>query len=168
MSKRGMQRLTAAGSALALLVLSQFVAACGETGDTDPTPVQTFKITPAANATAARTPVPATTPASEPTSPATPAAGGAITLVGINNEFDAEELDAPGGSITIQFDNRDSGTIHNLHVFKGGDSDGESVGETELEVGPVTQTLTMDLVPGEYFYACDAHPNTMSGTLTVN
>jgi plastocyanin len=141
---------------------------CGETGDTDPTPVQTFKITPAANATAARTPAPATTPVSEPTSPATRAAGGVITLVGINSEFDLEVLAAPAGTVTIEFDNRDGGVPHNLHVFKGDDADGESVGETELEVGPVTQTLTMDLEPGEYFYVCDAHPNTMEGILTVN
>jgi plastocyanin len=162
------RRLTAAGAALAMLTSAVLGAGCGEAGDTDPTPVQTFKITPAANATDARTPVPATTPASEPTSPATSVAGGAIALASINSQFDLEQLAAPAGTVTIEFDNRDGGTVHNLHVFKGGDSDGESVGETELEAGPVTQTLTMDLEPGAYFYVCDAHPNTMSGTLTVN
>lgn len=168
MSKRWMQRSTAAGFALALLVLSQFGAACGETGDTggtDPTPVQTFKITPAANATAENTPTQATTPADQPTSP--PAGGGVIALAGINNTFDKEELKARAGSITIEFDNRDGGVVHNVQVHKGADADGESVGETELEAGPVMQTLTMDLEPGDYFYVCVAHPNTMTGILTV-
>lgn len=158
------RRWTAAGAALAMLTSALLSAGCGETGDTDPTPVQTFKITPAANATAA----PATTPASDPTATATATADGSLTLAGINNTFDNEELAAPAGTITIEFDNQDGGVPHNLHVFKGDGADGESVGETELEVGPVTQTLTMDLEPGDYFYVCDAHPNTMSGTLAVN
>jgi len=131
--------------------------------------VQTFKITPAANATVPpdTTAVSSTTPASDSTSAPTGAAGAPLTLVGISNTFDPEELAAPAGRVTIEFDNRDGGVVHNLHVYTGDDNDGESVGETELEVGPVTQTLTMDLAPGEHFYVCDAHPNTMSGTLTV-
>lgn len=162
------RRLTATGAVLAMLTSALLGAGCGETADTDPTPVQTFKITPAANATAASTPAPATAPASEPTSAATSAAEEPLTLAGINSKFDKEELEAPAGTVTIEFDNQDGGIPHNLHVFKGDDPDDESVGETELEVGPVTQTLTMDLEPGGYFYQCDAHPNTMSGTLTVN
>lgn len=158
------RRSIANGAALTMLAFAVVGAACGETGDTDPTPVTTFKITPAANATVA----PPTTPASDPTSEATKSAEGPLTLVGLNNTFDLEELAASAGSVTIEFDNRDGGVVHNLHVYEGDDSDGESVGETDLEVGPVTQTLTMDLQPGDHFYVCDAHPNTMSGTLTVN
>jgi plastocyanin len=155
--------LTAAGTALAVLTSALLGVGCGETGDTDPTPVQTFKITPSANATVS----PPTTPASDPTSAATSAAGGTLTLAGINNAFDEEELDARAGSVTIEFDNRDGGVVHNIHFFRGDDADDESVAETELEVGPVKQTLTFDVQPGAYFYQCDAHPNTMSGTLAV-
>lgn len=158
-----MRRLTATGSALAVLTWALLGVGCGETGDTDPTPVQTFKITPAA---AARTA--SATPSAAATAAATPAPGGeAITLAGIANEFDKEEIEAPAGRVVIEFDNKDGGVVHNLHVFKGDDADGDSVGETELEAGPITQTLTLELEPGDYFYQCDVHPNTMSGTLTV-
>jgi plastocyanin len=160
------------------LVVSVVVTAlgawgCGETGDTDPTPVRTFKITPAANATpspgADATDTPAT---SEPTAAGpseTAPAGGptAITIAGISSEFDVEEFEAPAGRLTVTFDNQDGGVIHNIHFYRGPDSDGESVAETELEVGPIEQTITFDVEPGEYYYVCDAHPTTMEGTLTV-
>ncbi len=159
-----LQRLTSTGTAIVMLASALLGVGCGETGPTDPTPVRTFKITPAANATAA----PATTPASDPTATATSAASGSLALAGINNGFDNEALAARAGSVTIEFDNRDGGVVHNIHFFSGDDAEDESVAETELEVGPIKQTLTFDAQPGNYFYQCDAHPNTMSGTLTVN
>lgn len=162
------RRLTAVGIALTMLTGAVLGAGCGETGDSDPTPVTTFQITPAANATAA----PATTteaPTAAATAPtsATSDAGGPLTLVGVNNTFEPEELAAPAGSITIEFDNRDGGVVHNVHIFLGSDNDGESVAETELEVGPTEQTVTFEAEAGEYYYVCDAHPTTMEGTLTV-
>jgi plastocyanin len=101
----------------------------------------------------------------EPVPP--PAAGEPIVIAGIGNTFDVEEVSAPAGTITIEFDNRDAGVIHNIHFFAGSNSDGATVAETELEVGPIKQTLTFDAQPGEYFYQCDAHPTTMEGNLTV-
>jgi plastocyanin len=156
------------------LALIAFAAwGCGETGDADPTPVRTFKITPAANATVTSV---ATEPAGSPTAPAvttptavpgTPGAGTTIEIAGISNEFDVEEVTAPAGPITVIFDNRDGGVLHNIHFFAGDDADGEDVGETELEVGPIEQVLELNLEPGEYYYRCDAHPTTMEGILTV-
>src|SRR5512134_1820118 len=95
----------------ALLALGALAAAgCGETGDTDPTPVQTFKITPAGNATA---PPQASAEPDEPTVEPTPPDGNGdattIEIAAINTTFDVEEATAPAGSITIDFDNRDSG-----------------------------------------------------------
>jgi plastocyanin len=69
--------------------------------------------------------------------------------------------------VTIQFANKDSGVPHNLHVFQGVDAKGDSVGETDIASGPVTQNLKLNLAAGGYFYRCDAHPTTMNGTLTV-
>jgi plastocyanin len=148
-------------------------AACGDAATQDPTPVQTYKITPAAGAattappTAEATEAPATTP--EPTSDGGGDGGGVteFEIDGINNEFDIEELEAPAGRIVITFNNRDGGVPHNIHFFEGDDADGESVGETDLEPGPIVQTLEMDLEPGQYFYQCDVHPTTMTGTLVV-
>jgi plastocyanin len=140
---------------------------CGETGDTDPTPVRTFKITPAAGGSAA-TPAPQASPTRPAAQPASPGAGTTITIAGLNNEFDIEEVEVPAGTVTVVFDNRDSGVVHNIHFFEGDDDDGESVAETEIEAGPLEQTLTFDVEPGEYFYQCDAHPTTMTGTLLAN
>jgi len=161
------RRRTGTALALAMLVAGSIGVACGETGDTDPTPVQTFKITPAANATASPVASAATSAPTAPSAPGTPAAGNRIAIAGIGNVFDVEEIEASVGSVTIEFDNRDGGVLHNIHFFKGSDSDGESVAETELEAGPIEQTLTFDVEPGEYFYQCDAHPTTMEGTLVV-
>jgi plastocyanin len=156
------QRFTVAALSVAMLA----GAACGPATAADPTPVQTWKITPASGAA---TRLPPTPPVETPTpGPVeTPGSGTTVALVGVNSTFDVETLQAPAGSVTIEFDNRDSGVVHNVHVFRGDSARGESVGETELEPGPVRQELTMALDPGEYFYQCDAHPTTMQGELTV-
>ena len=159
-------RVSGLFAGMALCALASLAAdGCANDAASDPTPVQTFKITPAANATSApqQTEAPATpTEATSPSPDGTP-----IAIAGIGSEFNVEEVSTPAGSVTVEFDNRDGGVLHNIHFFKGGDNDGESVAETELEVGPITQTLTFDVEPGEYFYQCDAHPTTMEGILTV-
>ena len=164
---------TSRRAALGLVLFSMGFAAlagwsCGETGDTDPTPVATFKITPSANSTstsASPSPAPSAAPTDEPRG--TPGASTVLEVAGVNSQFDVEDLTAPAGSITVEFDNRDSGIVHNIHFYRGSDDQGESVAETELESGPIEQTVTFDVEPGEYYYVCDAHPTTMEGTLTV-
>jgi plastocyanin len=147
-------------------VLGVLSAACGEIEADDPTPVQTWKITPASGS---RTAAPPTEPAETSTQAPdqTPGAGATLSLVGINSTFDKETLEAPAGPVTIEFDNRDGGVVHNVHFFRGDSARGESVGETDLEPGPVKQTLTMTLESGDYYYQCDVHPTTMKGTLRV-
>jgi plastocyanin len=154
-------------------------AACGNAEESDPTPVQTFKITPAATRSpsapatepAAETAtVPAGETATEPieeTATAPSGEGTTLEVVGLNTLFDVQELTAPAGTITVVFDNRDGGIVHNIHFYRGTDATGEDIAATELEPGPVVQELTMELEPGEYFYVCDAHPATMTGILTV-
>jgi len=156
-------RIAAAVSLTVLVAASAAAAACESGVAADPTPVQTWKITPAAGGTS--TPRPQVTSTAMPAG--TPAAGNEFTIRGISNEFDVEEITAPAGAITIIFDNRDGGVVHNIHFFEGTDDEGADAGETALEPGPVVQTLPLDLEPGEYYYQCDAHPTTMTGTLTV-
>ena len=164
-------RLTIIRGAVAVAVVLGTAGsiACGDTTEADPTPVQTWKITPAAGGgVATATPsVAQTAEATRTTSDATPAAGGALQIAGVGSTFDADELTAAAGSVTIEFDNRDAGVVHNLHVFKGANAQGESIDATDIAVGPVQQTLTMELEAGDYFYQCDAHPTTMKGTLAV-
>lgn len=88
--------------------------------------------------------------------------GGAVTIVADDVAWDADCIEAVAGeALVITIDNRDDGVLHNLHLR---DAPGEPT--TELEKGPVTQTLEVDLPAGDYEYICDIHPN-MLGTLRV-
>ena len=168
--------LVAAGAMMLLLT-----ACSSGSAQDDPTPVQTWWITPAAagfGTPSASTPgngsptssASAAAAAGSPTaaSATAPAGGGALTLTAQDSTFKPETLTAAAGAVTINMDNKDSGVIHNLHVFQGADAKGTSMGQTALEAGPTQQKLDLNLAAGAYFYRCDAHPTTMKGTLTVN
>jgi plastocyanin len=144
-----------------MLGLALTVVSCANSTEADPTPVRTFKITPAAPRTAVATASPSVVGA------ATGSAGGGIDIVGRDTKFDVTELSASAGVVTIRFDNLDAGIVHNLHVFRGASAQGESVGQTTFAAGPVKQELQVNLSAGAYFFECDAHPTTMKGTLTV-
>lgn len=90
-----------------------------------------------------------------------------ITLVAKDTLWDQTKLEVTAGEVTFTVDNRDGGIVHNLHIYKGTDNTGEDIGETELEAGPVEQTLTVTFEPGTYFFVCDVHPATMAGTIEV-
>ncbi len=158
-------------AAAGMLVVS---AACGSSTSKEPTPVTTFKITPAATRAASATPAAVPTVTAAPAAAATGtavttrAAGTTLTVVGKDIAFDKTTLQAKAGAVTIMFDNQDGGVQHDFHVFRGTNASGESVGTTKIETGPVKQTLTLTLAPGAYFYQCDVHPTQMEGTLTVS
>lgn len=87
---------------------------------------------------------------------------GRLELVAEDTAFDQTELAADAGALVISFDNRDDGIMHNLHVT------GDGVDEkTDIETGPTTQTLELELDAGTYSYTCDVHPQQMKGELTV-
>ena len=94
-------------------------------------------------------------------------AGSLLTVVGLDERFQPQELEAPAGPVTITFDNQDEGVLHNIRFYEGSDSDGRFIRKSELERGPEVQTLSMDLQPGSYFYDCEVHPASMTGTLLV-
>jgi len=147
-------------------VSAVILTGCGEATEADPTPVKTWKITPAANGESTPTPPPAEatpTPAA-----AAPAGGTVLEVKGVSSIFDVEELEASAGSVTIKFDNQDAGVVHNIHFFDGEDAKADDLAQTELETGPIQQELTFTVEAGEYFYQCDAHPTTMTGVLKVS
>lgn len=117
--------------------------------------VSTTKATQPAAAAAS----PTLAPASAPNSP--------LLLVASNILFDKRQLSTPAGAVTIDVDNQDAGVPHNVHVFSGTDATGTSLGATALEAGPIRQSLKLDLAKGQYFFVCDVHPTTMTGTITV-
>jgi len=108
--------------------------------------------------------------ASSPTSAAIRPAGSSetkLTLTVSDLHFDKAELKASPGKVTIEYDNKDAGVPHNLHVFKGRDATGASLGMTDIATGTTQQTLTLTLEKGDYYYQCDVHPTTTTGQLTV-
>src|SRR5581483_6330321 len=118
----------AAAAAVVLGALAMAAAACDSQTAQDPTPVKTFKITPAPGG-ATSVPSAAATPTATAGAPASSNVL-ELTASGQTLKFDKDKLAAPAGPVTIRFDNRDAGVVHNVHVFKGTDAKGESVGQT--------------------------------------
>ncbi len=98
--------------------------------------------------------------------------GTKLTLVGQSLAFDTSCIGAPAGKpITIVFDNKDPDTQHNVEVFTNSsatDRVGGAASATDVIVGPASTTYQVPaLQPGNYFYRCDVHPTSMTGTLVI-
>jgi plastocyanin len=119
---------------------------------------------------------PSPTPeAASPTSP-TPAVEcprGGLELVAPSGAaatgFSQTTLSAPATEdFAICFENQDQGVQHNVNVFDQPPPDGTSFAAGTIIVGPAQELLDVPGQPaGSYFYQCDVHPTTMTGTLTV-
>ena len=85
-----------------------------------------------------------------------------LTIVAQDLRFDLDRIVVPAGQeVTATLDNRDSGIGHNFSVSLPG-----SPAETEIEAGPVQQTLRFTVPErGEYDFVCDPHAATMKGVV---
>ena len=119
---------------------------------------------------ATATPAAGGTPGVDATPTAAAAASTELKLIGTSLLFDVTTLTGVAGQeLTVTFDNQDVGTPHNINFYNGADATAPSIASTEIESGPVVQTLKIGpLDAGSYFYQCDVHPTTMAGKLTVN
>lgn len=92
-----------------------------------------------------------------------------LKLVGKALRFDKEELQASADEpFTIQFDNREA-VPHNVAIYRSGPPARDQLAATEVESGPKRQELAVPaLSAGTYFYQCDVHQQTMTGTLRVS
>ena len=92
-----------------------------------------------------------------------------IEIVAENNKFNKEEITVKAGQkVTLVFKNNDNGIPHNVAVYES--KSAENVifkGEVFSGVKTMTYTFTAPETPGEYFFRCDVHPITMTGTLVV-
>jgi plastocyanin len=138
----------------ATLVLA---AACGDGGDGQETPA------------GGQTPVTEDTPVAGQT----PTGGGTTAEIRMvpNIQFDTSELTvAADTDVTITVDNVDTGIPHNFAVYasrEAAESGEEALAGTEICTAPCTDTVTLNLGAGEYFFRCDVHPAQMTGTLVV-
>jgi hypothetical protein len=73
--------------------------------------------------------------------------------------------------VTIEFDNQDAGTAHNIHIFSADprkDPNARSLFSGDLVTGPDTATYEVPAQPaGRYFFHCDVHPTQMVGGFVV-
>jgi plastocyanin len=82
--------------------------------------------------------------------------------------FDKDCLAAPAGeAFTIEFDNSDTGQTHNVGIY--GSQGGAAFFQGELITAPDTTSYDVEAVdePGQYFFQCDVHPTSMTGTFVV-
>jgi plastocyanin len=93
--------------------------------------------------------------------------GGELTVVAQNIAFDTQTIELPPDAVvTITFDNRDAGVLHNISIYSD-ESLGELLFQGELVTGPATIPYEVGPFPaGEYYFQCDVHPN-MNGTVSV-
>jgi plastocyanin len=73
-----------------------------------------------------------------------------------------------GASFTIEFDNRDEGTQHNIEIFAGDEPSGDTVFSGDLVTGPNQVEYDVPaLDAGTHAFNCVVHPTTMIGSIEV-
>ena len=176
-----MRRLS---SALALVALTAALAACAAPAAPNWTYAPAPSVTPAPSGEASPgtsgepsgSAEPSETPAASETPEATetvePSGESGLTIeapVGASvTGFEPTELvSSPGLPFKIEFDNADTGVPHNF-VLKNPDGSNVDIGDTAFFNGPEVRTYDVPaLDAGAYPFLCEVHPQTMTGTLTV-
>jgi plastocyanin len=93
----------------------------------------------------------------------------AVRIVAKDLKFDKRSFVAgPGAPVSVTLDNQDAGVLHNIAFYTNSRATTKIAG-SDPAGGPILQEVkfTAPSAPGNYFYRCDVHPDTMSGTFTV-
>jgi plastocyanin len=91
-----------------------------------------------------------------------------VTIVAQNIKFDKGTITATAGlDVTVTLDNRDAGVLHNIAFYTNRSATSKIFGGAII-TGPATETFTFPAPgAGNYFFRCDVHPDTMTGTFIV-
>jgi plastocyanin len=85
--------------------------------------------------------------------------------------FKTPSVTATSGDFQLCFNNEDAGVTHNVAIFKdqaAATSGAPALASDTPFAGPKLDTFSVKgLSPGSYYFHCDVHPGTMTGTLTV-
>ena len=93
--------------------------------------------------------------------------GGAITLTAASVQFDTDQLTLPADTeATVHFVNDDS-VPHNFSIYEDDSASKELFIGQEIAGDAETDYSIEALAAGEYFFRCDLHPSSMTGTATV-
>jgi plastocyanin len=99
------------------------------------------------------------------------AGGGAeLAIIAKDIKFNLSELTVDVGSAyTLTLDNQDAGVQHNWSLYeneRAASRNAQSLAATPLKLGPSKDSTTFSVSKaGTYFFRCDVHPTTMTGTL---
>ena len=101
-----------------------------------------------------------------------PFTGQTLELVAANLLFDKRELAVrSGGQVRIRLENRDAGVSHNVAVYRSSTDTTTGVAPGAIGTrfdGPGIDDTVFDIpAAGNYFFRCDVHPQTMTGTFRV-
>jgi hypothetical protein len=114
----------------------------------------------------------APTPTEIPGTPAPPAEPGApvtVNVIARNILFNVKTITVPrSAQVTVMFDNQDPGVLHNVAFYT------DRTTRTRIYVGAIFAGPEMreyqfaaPATPGNFFFRCDVHPDTMTGTFVV-
>lgn len=106
-------------------------------------------------------------PGPEEPEPQATATGPVVSLTADNSRFATTNLSAPAGTpFRLRFAN-DEAVPHNVAIYTDS-SASRSLFVGPTFVGPATRSHAVPaLDPGTYFFRCDVHPTTMTGSLVV-
>lgn len=101
----------------------------------------------------------------------TPAAGGATAEIQMlpGTTFDTDEL-IIGAGVDVKITADNTSGFHSFAVYNSEDDalgGADSIAETETCSAPCVDSVSVNLAVGEYFFRCEVHPTTMTGTLIV-
>ncbi len=100
--------------------------------------------------------------------PAYAAGNTTVDISAKDMKFNTSTITVPAGAtVTMNFDNQDSGIPHNVAVYEDKTA-AKSIYKGEIITGPkkTTYTFTAPSKAGTYYFQCDVHPS-MNGQFIV-